>query len=285
MIANNTSNLLLVSTVFVMCFMSTLLILLKYRQREKILRAHVEKQISEIKQKNKELVKTNAIKTRLISIVSHDIITPLRFIHVTGNNLLAVPNSNEELRREILDEIVATSQDLEILTTNILNWIKYQNDKRKLVKEHFNLHELVDQAFHLSGIIAKQKGIYLTNNVAENFICYQYYEPIQVIIYNLTMNAINFMDKGHITVLSKNLNKGLFIIVKDEGFGMTRQQIDNLLSDEVVVTAANKKGKKSNGLGYLIIKDLLKVTGGKFSITSVNQKGTSIKLFFPFWGQ
>jgi len=62
---------------------------------------------------------------------------------------------------------------------------------------------------------------------------------------------------------------------------MTKEQINNILADQFIVSSANVDGKKGNGLGYLIIKDLLKVVEGIFSIKSAKNIGTTIKLFFP----
>lgn len=250
-------------------------------KKEQLFKKHVERKIREVERKNIELEKVDKIKTRLISIVSHDIVTPLRFMNMIGKKLLVQEQAAEDLKEEILNEIVVTAHELEVLTTNVLNWIKYQNENRKPLREDLNLNMLIEQVFFVVGGMAKQKGILLTNEVPENLITHQHYEPLRIIIYNLVMNALNFMNEGNITIAAKQIDKGLLIIVKDEGFGMTQQQIDNLLSEEQVVSSANTTGKKGNGLGFLIIKDLLKLTKGKFTITSTRGKGTRIKLFFP----
>ncbi|MBS1772449.1 MAG: HAMP domain-containing histidine kinase [Bacteroidetes bacterium] len=250
--------------------------------RQAILKALVERKTKEIRKKNEELEKNDLIKTRLISIISHDIITPLRFLHISGKSLVeGREKTSEELQQETLVEIVNTSRELEMLTTNILNWIKYQNENRKPAKESFDLHEMVTHVFGIVSGLARQKNIILTNAIPVSFCIYQYIEPIKIIIYNLVVNAINFMDKGHITIEIKRLKNGLVIEVKDEGFGMTKDQISNIMGDQFIVSSANIDGKKGNGLGYLIIKDLLKLVEGGFSIKSAKNKGTSIKLFFP----
>lgn len=80
--------------------------------------------------------KNNSIKTRLISIISHDIVTPLKFLNVAGKNLIEKRKlMSEDLQVETLKEITNTSQELQLLSTNILNWIKYQNENRRLVKK------------------------------------------------------------------------------------------------------------------------------------------------------
>ncbi len=253
--------------------------------RQNVLRMLVDRKTKEIREQNRELEKNNIIKTRLISIISHDLVTPLRFLHIAGKNLLEnTDNMNEELRNEALAEMVNTSRELEMLSTNILNWIKYQNENRRLVKEHFNLHEQIEQIFKVLRALARQKNITLNNDTDTSFTMFQYVEPIKIILYNLVVNAINFMERGNITIAARQLRNGLLIEVKDEGFGMTREQIDNILSDQFVVSGVNTEGRKGNGLGYLIVKDLLRVINGGFTIKSVKNKGTTIKLFFPLEG-
>lgn len=250
--------------------------------RQNVLRALVERKTKEIRRKNEELEKNDLIKTRLISIISHDIITPLKFLHLAGRNLVeSHEQMTDELKMETLEEIVHTARELEMLSTNILNWIKYQNENRQPGKEEVRLNEMVRNIFSILNGMAKQKNIFLTNEVPEDFTIRQYAEPLRIIIYNLVVNALNFMEKGHITIVAKQLRNGMLIEVKDQGFGMTKEQINNILADQFIVSSANVDGKKGNGLGYLIIKDLLRVVEGNFSIKSAKNIGTTIKLFFP----
>ncbi|MBN8670239.1 MAG: HAMP domain-containing histidine kinase [Chitinophagales bacterium] len=250
--------------------------------RQNVLRALVERKTKEIRRKNEELEKNDLIKTRLISIISHDIITPLKFLHLAGRNLVeSHEQMTDELKMETLEEIVHTARELEMLSTNILNWIKYQNENRQLGREEVRLNEMVRNIFSILNGMAKQKNIFLSNEVPEDFAIRQYAEPLRIILYNLVVNALNFMEKGHITIVAKQLRNGMLIEVKDQGFGMTKEQINNILADQFIVSSANVDGKKGNGLGYLIIKDLLRVVEGNFSIKSAKNIGTTIKLFFP----
>jgi light-regulated signal transduction histidine kinase (bacteriophytochrome) len=61
--------------------------------RQAVLKGLVERKTKEIRKKNEELEKNDLIKTRLISIISHDIITPLRFLHIAGKNLVEKTNT------------------------------------------------------------------------------------------------------------------------------------------------------------------------------------------------
>lgn len=249
----------------------------QFKIRQRKLEKQVDEKTKELQQQNEVLEKNNSIKTRLISIISHDIITPLKFVTVAGKNLLEKRKlMSEELQQETVQEMTNTSQELQLLSTNILNWIKYQNENRRMVKETFNLYEMVAQVLGILQSLARQKNLQVLNKIDEGQQVHQYYEPLKILIYNLLTNAIHFTEKGTITVDATEQNGSITIAVKDEGVGMTPEQIDRLMADDVVITSANVDNKKGHGLGYLIIKDLLKTMGATIRIESRRGEGAEV---------
>ena len=250
--------------------------------KQKILKLLIERRTREIQQKNEELEKNNLIKTRLISIISHDLISPLKYIHFTTKNLLEnKAGLDQDTVDEMMTEVMNSSKELELISTNILNWIKYQNENRRLIKEEFDLHAIVNQIFSIFKGIAKQKDIELANEFNTGMILYQYMEPIKIVLYNLTLNALNFTEKGKITVSGGKTSKGILIKVEDEGIGMSNEHISNIISEQFIVSSINVDKRKGNGLGYLIIKDLLKLVDAKFVIKSKKNKGTKVTILLP----
>jgi signal transduction histidine kinase len=253
---------------------------LKIRQQK--LEKQVAEKTSELLHKNEALEKTNSIKTRLISIISHDIVTPLKFVTVAGKNLLEKREQMpEELQRETIQEMTNTSQELQLLSTNILNWIKYQNENRRMAREPFNVCELVDGVFSILKSMASQKHLVLENHVDRDLVIVQYYEPLKILIYNLVSNAISFSNTGSIVVGNQKTETETVITVKDQGVGMTQEQIANILSSDVIISSANIDNRKGNGLGYLIIKDLLKMMSATVKINSEKGKGTLVTVVIP----
>jgi signal transduction histidine kinase len=167
------------------------------------------------------------------------------------------------------------------LSTNILNWIKYRNEDRRLVKESFNLHLLVHQLFGLFNSMAKQKQIQLIYEVDEQLSLYQFIEPVKIVLYNLVLNGINFTSEGYIRVSSKPAPEGIMVVIEDTGVGMTQEQINNIMADHFIISSANVDRRKGNGLGYLIIKDLLKIIKGSLYIQSEKNKGTRVQIILP----
>jgi signal transduction histidine kinase len=270
------------------CLLSALIVtLVRWRTRRFQVRQHnLEKQIAEktreLQGKNEELEKTDLIKTRLISIISHDLVTPLRFLHLTGKNLIEKKEElTEALQQEVIAEMATTSRELELLSTNILNWIKYQNEDRRLAKESFNGHDVVNQLCSIFNTMARQKQIRLVNGVEENLVLYQYIEPVKIVLYNLILNGINFTTEGYIRISCIRSREGVAMQIQDTGVGMTQEQINNIMADQMIISSANVDNRKGNGLGYLIIKDLLKILRGSLNIRSEKEKGTTVTVWIP----
>jgi signal transduction histidine kinase len=271
-----------------LCLFTALVIaIVRWRTRQfKIRQDRLELQIAEktreLQAKNEELEKTDTIKTRLISIISHDLITPLHFLHITGKNLIEKRHGlTEELQQEAISEIATTSRELELLSTNILNWIKYRNEDRRLAKESFNPHELVSRLFGIFNVMVRPKRIGLINDVDPDLDVFQLVEPVKIVLYNLILNGINFTSEGFIRISNSVGRDGVSFLIEDTGVGMTQDQINNILADHFIISSANVDNRKGNGLGYLIIKDLMKILRGSLSIQSEKDKGSRVTVWIP----
>jgi signal transduction histidine kinase len=167
---------------------------------------------------------------------------------------------------------------LQLLSTNILNWIKYQNENRRLAKEYFTLSEMVNQVLGILNSLSKQKTLVLENTIDSRLTVYQFFEPLKILVYNLLTNAINFSEKGSIVISAAPADDGLLIMVTDNGVGMTADQIKNIMADQFIISSANIDNRKGNGLGYLIIKDLVKMMGATLHIDSEKGNGTAVSV-------
>jgi len=143
------------------------------------------------------------------------------------------------------------------------------------------VHELINQVLGVLTSLAKQKQLLLSNEVDKELALYQYAEPLRILIYNLISNAINFSEKGKIVISSRQEPGNLIVSVSDEGMGMTTEQVNNIMGDQVVITSARLDTRKGHGLGYLIIKDLIKMIGAEIVIKSEKGKGTIVSIRIP----
>ena len=253
----------------------------EYRRQQFKLESLVFEKTRELQEKNVILEKNDSIKSRLISIISHDIITPLKFLAVTGNKLVQRKNlMTPEMLDETIIDMSRTSKELQTLSTNILNWIKYQNEGRGLVKDSFDLHEMTEQVIAILEPVANQKNMEILNDVEAETLVFQHQEPLKILLYNVVSNAVNFSDGGSITITSHASGDDIILSVTDEGIGMTKEQVDNITSDKPITLSSTPVKGKGHGLGYLIIRDLLKVTGAVLKIESEPGAGTTVHIRF-----
>jgi signal transduction histidine kinase len=256
--------------------------LVQYEKREEKLSQLVEEKTMDLNIKNAQLEKNDEIKTRLIAVINHDIITPLKFMHYAGKALVENKDTiTREEKIQTISEITQTAKDMEMLSSQILNWIIYQNPSRQMQKEEFDLHHLVGVVFGVLQFSARQKTTLLANKVAPNFVVFQYLEPLRVMLYNLVMNSLNFTKDGQITVNAARFENKIIINVADTGLGMSEEQVDNLLSENKIITSPNIDNRKGTGLGYMIIKDLIKMMDGEILIQSGKMKGTTVTVKLP----
>ena len=175
---------------------------------------------------------------------------------------------SDELLDDSLKVFADTSKELEVLATNILNWIKYQHQDRKLMKESFNLHQTTDQVIRLVAPLYNPKNITIQNNIHPDMEIHQFLEPIKIIIYNLILNAIYFTPvNGLIQINCLKENNSYKLTITDNGIGMTKEQSKNILNRDFIVSSQNVDEKRGSGLGYLIIRDLLKILEADILIT------------------
>lgn len=140
---------------------------------------------------------------------------------------------------------------------------------------------MVKQIFSILNSMALQKKLNLVNQVNPEINVTQHFEPLKILIYNLVTNAIHFSEKGNIIIDTIIMNDKVIVSVQDEGTGVTPDQVKNILADQFIISSANVDNKKGNGLGYLIIKDLLKMMNAKLSIESEKGKDTKVFVELP----
>jgi signal transduction histidine kinase len=249
------------------------------RQRE--LERMVDAKTKDLKDQNNILEKSNRINNRLISIISHDIITPLKFLHSAGKGLLKKRSElPDETQSEILNEIINTSQDLHLLSTNILNWIKYQSENKRLIPEPIYAEEATNQIIGLLTPMAREKDLKLINIIDPNILINQLAEPLRILIYNLLLNSIHYSKTGTITVDIKEMENTYVLTVSDQGIGMSEEKIESLLNDSTPIQDNKKEMASGHGLGYLIIRDVVNWMGARIAIRSTPGKGTEVRVEF-----
>jgi len=255
------------------------------RRKNILLEKNVVLRTSELQTANNELSESIKIKDKLISIISHDLITPLRFI-----TMVAKKGASEEIEmdnkkhKELLGEIENTTEKLQANAENILNWIKHQN---KRIKKQISsvaigalAEDITEQFMHLT----YNKGTRLISTISHDDIIQSDSNLLSIILHNIISNATKFTENGFIKIYSKQNNQ-YEITIEDNGKGMSEQQLTRItkLINKQPLNEEDEQldNKEGFGLGYIIISELVQILNGKIEVQSKLGLGTKVTISLP----
>lgn len=244
------------------------------------LNKEIIKQHDEIKEQKKELEELNGIKDKLFSIISHEFRSPLNSSKGTLTLMKIGVLSDDELNmisKELMDKINNTS----IFLDNLLHWAKSQMKGIHAKPEDVELKDLAEENIQLLKSIADRKKVKLINNIPDKFNVFVDSIMMNIIFKNLISNAIKFsLNGGVIEINSEKSGKLNTISVKDNGIGMSKENIDMLFRVQTFTTrgTANERG---TGLGLYITKYFVESNGGEIWVESEEGLGSTFKFTIP----
>jgi signal transduction histidine kinase len=119
----------------------------------------------------------------------------------------------------------------------------------------------------------------IVNNIPKGLVIKGWHDPMRVLFYNLIMNSIRSTNKGLIEITAVSNSNTVAISIKDTGVGMSESMISFLLTgvkpENNFVTPKYKTG---NGVGYQIIRNLVKLVFAELKIESKVGVGTKVQI-------
>lgn len=230
----------------------------------------------------------NLLKNReqLISMVSHDLRTPLSSI-VGYSELLSKQNVSEK-GKNYLSHIKYSSEYISKLVDELLDYTRIEAGKITIEKVPFNTTEIIDEVANNVKSAYKTKDINLSLSFSEtvnnlNFSSDAY--RIKQILYNLISNAFKFTEHGtvHIQADARQLNGDEYeigIAVTDTGIGIKKEQQQHIFDEFTQANDEISKRYGGSGLGLHISQKLAHLLRGKIYLESYEDKGSTFTLRF-----
>jgi signal transduction histidine kinase len=250
-----------------------------YQRRQKILEKEVDAKTASLNNLNAYLLKRNQAKDHVIAIMNHDILTPLKYLHITAKNI--ADTTKDEKAKSSIKQIARTSKELEYLTSNMLNWVKFDNIEALPNKQNIDLFTLVNDLVEFVEPFKQNENLKIINSIPDDLMIQNWPDSLRVLLYNLIVNGINNTNRGEIRVSYSTANNGFIISIADTGVGMSTSMIQHLLKgkskDEVEQIPKYKKG---NGVGFQIIRNIVHLMNAHLEIESVENIGTTVSVIF-----
>ncbi len=235
----------------------------------------------EISNQNLLLEEDNKTKNKLLSIISHDLRTPLvntiGILNLVNQGMLPKEDS-EQLLQQLETQYLGTTS----LLDNLLFWIKGQMSGKEEDKVKIGLHQLIKNLEDEHRVPLLQKKIVFRNLVDPSIFIMAEKEMIRIVCRNLFSNAIKFTyTGGFIDVISGKDEDGcLFLTIRDSGIGMSKEAIGKV-NAKMYYNTTGTSFEKGSGFGLMLCRDLITRYGGELLMESTPGSGTSVTIKIP----
>lgn len=232
---------------------------------------------AEILLKNEELLKLNAEKDKLFTIIAHDLRGPFNsFLSITQMMAEDLQDFTQDELQKILINMRNSSVNLSNLLENLLQWASVQQGLIPSNPAQILLLPIVNESIIILQEPAKMKDIEITFDIDNKIEVFADSNILQSIIRNLISNAIKFSFRGgKICVSAKAIpDKKIEISIKDTGIGMNPDMLNNLFRMNAQTRRKGTEGELSTGLGLNICKEFIEKLGGKIWVESEAGKGS-----------
>ena len=255
----------------------------KVEQRTIILREALQKleksqkELNEAFDKEKEL---NEIKSRFVSMASHEFRTPLSTV-LSSASLVDkyITTEDQEKRSRHVEKIKNSVRHLNNLLEDFLSLGKLEEGKIGTHFHEFNLEELIrDTIEEMKGSLKKGQQIYY--DATQDLLIMSDKNLLRNILFNLISNAIKFSgDSKIIYIANETVDSNVRISIADEGIGISDEDQERLFSS--FFRGKNVVNIQGTGLGLHIVKRYVEMLGGNIVLESKLEKGTKVTVSFP----
>jgi two-component system, sensor histidine kinase and response regulator len=237
-----------------------------------------------IRKQNEELKKLNADKDRFVSILSHDLKSPLGGLLGYLDLLLAnIYKYNASEVEQKLGTLNNYAKSLYALLEDSLQWAGMQTGKFTFTPQLVSFNAIYYAVLGSVKSIADAKNISIELNQPVVTEIYADKNMITAVLRNLISNSIKFTNNGgFVKVSALKSDFGYIISVTDNGVGMNPETIKTLFDITQVRSTPGTAAEKGTGLGLLLCKEFIEKHSGKITVESEVGRGAEFKVIIPF---
>ena len=229
--------------------------------------------------------RSNAVKSRFLATMSHEMRTPLHGILGLTRLLrqdaqvLAPPSADERLQT-----LERTGEHLLGLINDVLDYSKIEDGHLRLKHAPVDLHGLVLSVAELARVSATEKGLELRLDLQLDQPCWLWGDEARLrqVLLNLTGNAVKFTATGHVTLAAAPLQAGrLRIDVTDTGPGVPAGDRERIFQAFEQLDGSFARRHGGTGLGLTISRELVSAMGGELHCLDSPHGGALFSLQLP----
>ena len=248
------------------------------RLKEKSMFGAIREMYGDFNAMARELAGVETLRSDFVSNVSHEFKTPLAAIEGYAA-LLQNRNLSADKAQEYLEKIIANAHKLSVLTGNILNLSKLENQKKLAEAKPFELSEQLRQTILMLESEWSAKNISFDLSLPD----VRYNGDAGILFhvwYNLIGNAIKFSEQnGTVRIELRTASEKIYVTVEDRGCGIDEQTLPHIF--DKFYPGDTSHSAEGNGLGLALVKRIVTLCGGEILVKSEKSKGSAFTVMLP----
>ena len=233
--------------------------------------------------KNELLLQVEELKTNFLSLVTHDLKTPVARIQGLAEVLLR--NSHVQLgseNQETLRHILVSTEELNHFISSTLELSKVESNRIPIKFESKDVNQLLEKSIQEFRVPAQAKNVQILCDLEPLFPVRLDSSLISKVFNNLIDNALKYSSPNStIQVKSEEKDNWIIVSVKDQGIGMTLEEQQSLFTRFYRAKNDATLSVSGTGLGLYLTKYFIEVHQGRVEVHSEKNSGSTFRIFLP----
>lgn len=240
----------------------------------------MQHQARQLQSQAEELAQLNSLKSRLFSVISHDLKAPLYALRNLFDNIQSQDMPASEVKA-LVPDIKNDLNDTVRLMENLLRWAKSQMQAEVAYPDHIAPDKLLQDVAQVMHLQAESKQIRLELSLKTTESAWADTDMIHLVLRNLLSNAIKFTpDAGRIELGCRLHPRAIELYVQDTGAGMDEEALAKMEAGEFYTTPGTRQ-EQGTGLGLLLCREFLAKNDSQLQIQSKPGAGSRFYFLLP----
>lgn len=244
-----------------------------------ILGNHVMK-LMELRRRNEEMKRLGELHKRLLSIIGHDLRSPINNIR----SMIALATEHDLSSEELMGMLPGLKKSVDstsLLLSNLLEWASSQLHARTIFKKPLPLMKMAHSLIESNQPLFQAKSNRVINVIQADHIALGDRYMTDFILRNLLMNANKFTENGTITLSSEMSGESVIVTISDTGPGIDATILPHVFDWDVKTSTTGSQGEKGSGLGLPMSYEFAHSQEATLTAESTVGSGSRFSLTLP----
>ncbi|MGD0528203.1 MAG: ATP-binding protein [Polyangiaceae bacterium] len=234
-----------------------------------------DRRARELSETAASLARANAVKSRFLAHMSHEVRTPLHGVIAMTD--MAIEGDASPVVRQQIQMAQQSARVLLGLLNNVLDVARAESDALRIEQRPFALHAALAEVLRPIAAQARAAGLVFTAHAEPGVVEARIGDRVRFmqIALNLAGNALKFTREGSIEVRLGATGDRVTLVVADTGHGIPRERLDAIFLPFEQARVADARVQGGAGLGLAIVRELAEKMGGSVRVESAPGRGST----------